>query len=65
MVWKSEMNADRYRVLNPFALPNDTIILKAAGVGEFRQGDIIDNLTARRLRLAACLSNGTIEPVKE
>ena len=50
----------RYRVLDPFALPNSSIIVEKEGVGQFRKGDTMDEITFRRLGGRSLVLSGTI-----
>ena len=50
----------RFRVLNPYALPRGSIIVDKPGVGEFQQGDTMDEITFRRLGGRSLVLSGTI-----
>ena len=50
----------RYRVLNPCALPSGATIVQKAGVGHFMEGDVLDELTARRLGGRSLVLSGTL-----
>lgn len=50
----------RFRVLNPYALPRGSIIVDKPGVGEFKQGDTMDEITARRLGGRSLVLSGVL-----
>ena len=51
----------RYRVLNPCALPSGSIIVQKSGVGEFRCGDVLDEMTFRRAGGRSLIMGGYVQ----
>ena len=54
----AENKVRRYRVLNPCALPSGSIIIERDGVGQFRVGETMDDLTFTRLGGRSLIMSG-------